>query len=87
MLGPGQVGPHYDKAGADEAPQRVQVATVHIWHRLQGGEHALPHRVLNEMLFHARASIVPRNTMLARVGHGANQPCDQLPRQNFVPRP
>jgi len=39
------------------------------------------------MLFHARASIVPRNTMMARVGHGANQPRGHLPRQNFVPRP
>jgi len=84
-LGPGQVGSHHNEAGADEAAQAVQVATVHIRHRLQGGEHALPHRVLNEMLFHARASIVPRNTMMARVGHGANQPRGHLPRQNFVP--
>jgi hypothetical protein len=39
------------------------------------------------MLFHARASIVLRNTMIARAGHGANQPRGHLNRQNFVPRP
>ena len=55
--------------------------------RLQGGEHALPHRVLDEMLFHACASRVPRNTMMARAGHRANQPRGHSSRQNFVPRP
>ena len=86
-LGPGQVGPHHDEAGADEAAQAVEVATVHVRHRLQSTEHALPHRVFDEMLFHACASRVPRSTMMTQAGHGANQPGGHLPRQNFVPRP
>ncbi len=86
-LGPGQVGPHHDEAGADEAAQATQVVQVRVGHRPQGGQHALPHRVLDETLPHVLASMMPRNTMTARAGHGANQPRGYLTRQNFVPGP
>ena len=45
------------------------------------------HRILNETLPHALASMMPCNIMMARAGHGANQPRGHLPRQNFVPGP
>jgi len=81
-LGPSAVAPHHD-----EAAQAVEVLQVHIRHRLQGGEHALSHRILNEMLLHALASMMLCNTMMARAGHGANQPRGRLSHQNFVLRP
>ena len=84
---PGQVGPHHNEAGADEAVPAVQVPKVHLGHRLQSDEHGSPHRVLNKMLFHAHASIVPRNTMMARVGPRDKPVQEPIPRQNFAPRP
>lgn len=47
---------------------------MHVGHRAQGGEYALPHSVSAEMLFHALAYIMLRNTMMAGAGHGANPP-------------
>jgi len=34
-LGPGQVRPHHDKAGTDEAAKAVEVLLVHVGHRPQ----------------------------------------------------
>ena len=67
--------------------QAVQGMQVHVGHRLQDGQHALPHHVLDEMFSHVLASMRPCNAMTARAGgHGANQPRGHLPQQNLVPR-
>ena len=41
--------------------------------------HALPQPVPNKMLVHAQISTMPRNTMMARAGHGAKPPQGHLP--------
>ena len=47
----------------------------------------VPNAVMDDMLGHAAVSIMPRNTIMAQAGHGANPPRVHLHHKNSVPRP